>query len=63
MLIRELNNVEAVANNMINAHMDGVLPFDALDTLSEVTSEDVVEFMKNEFRSDRLVMSVVEKEA
>ena len=62
MLIRELNNVEAVANNMINAHMDGVLPFDALDTLSEVTSEDVVEFMKNEFRSDRLVMSVVEKE-
>ena len=32
-------------------------------TLSEVTSEDVVEFMKNEFRNDRLVMSVVEKEA
>lgn len=63
MMIRALNNVEAVANNMINSHMDGVLPFDALDALSEITSDDVLQFMKNEMRSDHLVMSVVDKEA
>lgn len=63
LMIRELNNVEAVANNMINSHMDGILPFDALDTLSEITSDDVLQFMKDEMRSDHLVMSVVEKEA
>ncbi len=62
-LIRELNNVEAVANNVINSHMDGVGPFDAIEVLSELTNPDVAEFMKNELIKDRLVMSVVEKEA
>jgi len=59
-LIRELNNVEAVANLFINAHMDGVGPFDTIDALSKLTSEECLEFIKNELTDDKLVMSVVE---
>ena len=29
-LVRELNNVEAVANLMMNSHMDGVSPYDTI---------------------------------
>lgn len=61
--IRELNDVSAVANRAINAHMDGIGPFDEIDALSELTSDDVLEFMKKEMRRDRMVMSVIEKEA
>ena len=63
LLVRELNNVESVANLMINSHMDGVGPFDALDFLSQMTSSDVLDFIKNELCRDRLVMSVVKGEA
>lgn len=60
MLVRELNNVEAVANLMINAHMDGIKPFDALEVLSELTSGDCLDFIKAELSGDKLAMSVVE---
>lgn len=63
LLVRELNNVESVANLMINSHMDGVGPFDALDFLSQMTSSDVLEFIKHELCRDKLVMSVVKGEA
>ena len=62
-VIRELNDVSAVANRAINAHMDGIGPFDEIEVLSELTSGDVLEFMKKEMRRDRMVMSVIEKEA
>jgi predicted Zn-dependent peptidase len=63
MMIRELNNVEAVANLMLGAHMEGVGPYDSIDILSELTSGDVTEFMKNEMHDGRCVLSVIEKEA
>lgn len=63
MMIRELNNVEAVANLMLSAHMDGNGPYDAIDLLSELTKDDVTDFMRSEMRSDRCVLSVIEKEA
>ena len=59
-MIRQLNNVEAVANLMINSHMDGVSPYDAIKVLSEMKSSDVLEFAVSELRSDRLVLSVIE---
>ncbi|MBQ8296354.1 MAG: insulinase family protein [Ruminococcus sp.] len=59
-LIRELNNVEAVANLMINSHMDGVGPYDAIEVLSEMTSADCLEFIRTELFDDKLAMSVVE---
>lgn len=63
MLIRELNNVEAVANLMLNSHMEGVGPYDAIEVLSELTSSDVTDFMRRELRRDRSVLSIIEKEA
>ena len=60
-LIRELNNVEAVANLMMNSHMDGVGPYDTIEVLSKLKSSDVLDFMKNELIKDRCVMSVIER--
>ena len=62
MLVRELNNVEAVANLMMNAHMDETGPYDTISVLSELTLGDVTEFIRSEFRRDRLVMSVIKGE-
>lgn len=60
-LIRELNNVGAVANLMINSAMSGYMPFDAIDALSELTAEDVLRFIRDELREDRFVLSVIER--
>lgn len=60
LMIRELNNVEAVANLMINSYMDGVGPFDALNVLSEMTSDNCLSFIKDELSDDKIVLSVVE---
>ena len=62
MMIRELNNVEAVSNLMLNAHMENVGPYDSIEVLSELTSKDVTEFMQNEMQNDRCVLSVIGKE-
>ncbi|MBR4627153.1 MAG: insulinase family protein [Ruminococcus sp.] len=59
MLVRMLNNVESVANLMMNSHMEGTGPYDMISVLSELTEEDALEFLRNEFRRDRLVMSVI----
>ncbi len=59
-LIRELDNVESVANLMINAHMDGVKPYDAIEILSDLTSSDCTSFIRDELSADKLAMSVVE---
>lgn len=61
-LVRELNNVEAVANLMLNSHMEDVGPYDAIQVLSDMTSSDVIDFMRRELIPDRSVMSVIEKE-
>lgn len=60
LLVRELNNVESVANLMMNSHMEETGPYDAITVLSEMTCNDALDFMKNELRRDKLVMSVIE---
>lgn len=59
-LIRQLNNVEAVASMMIGAYMAEVSPYDIIDTVSGMTSEKVLEYIKSDLKEDRLVMSVIE---
>jgi hypothetical protein len=54
-----LNNVESVANLMMNAHMEGTGPYDSISVLSELTSEDAMEFIRDEMKRDKLVMSVI----
>lgn len=61
-LVRELNNVDAVANLMLNAHLEGISPFDKINVLSELSPDDVYNFICSELRSDRLVLSVIEKD-
>lgn len=62
LLIRELNNVDAVANLMLNSHFDGVAPYDTIDTISALTADDINNFIANELRNDRIVLSVIEKD-
>lgn len=60
-LIRQLNNVSAVAGLMINNALSGIGTFDIIDTFSEITSQDVYDFIKSELTEDKLVLSVIEK--
>lgn len=60
-LIREMNNVEMVANSMLGAHMDGLSPFDTIDRLTDVTADDVIDFIKSELTTDKMVLSVIER--
>ena len=62
LLIRELNNVDAVANLMINSHMDDVTPYEAIDVISAMTADDINYFIKNELKSDKVVLSVIERD-
>lgn len=62
MAVRELNNVEVVANLMISSHMDGAGPYDSIEVLSGMTSQDVLDFIRNELEPDKLVMSVIKGE-
>ncbi|MDE5946610.1 MAG: insulinase family protein [Oscillospiraceae bacterium] len=57
--IRRFNNVEAVANMMINAHMDSVSPYDEIEILSDLTSEDVMNFIKSDILPENLAISVI----
>lgn len=59
-IVRGMNNVGVVASMMISSHMSGTKPYDIIDVVSEMTSGDVLEYVRSNFRADRLVMSVVE---
>ncbi len=61
MSIRELNNVDAVAALMLNNGMNGVKPYDSIDIISELTSGDVLDFIRNELSEDRLVLSIIDR--
>lgn len=59
-LIRQLNNVEAVASMMLSGYMANVSPYDIIDTVSEITSDTVLKYIRSELNEDKLVMSIVE---
>lgn len=60
-LVRELNNVEAVASLMINSSMSDIAPYDTIDAVSQLTNGDVLSFIENELADDRFVLSVIER--
>jgi predicted Zn-dependent peptidase len=62
MLVTELNNVEAVANLMLSSYMDEISPYDTIEVLSELTADDVMDYMRRELLPERAVLSVIEKE-
>ena len=59
-LIRQLNNVDIIASMMLDAYMSGIEPYDVINTVSEMTSDTILEYVRTELDKDKLVMSVVE---
>ena len=59
-LVRETNNAEAVASNMLNSYLDGVQPFEALQVLAELSYEDVQQCLCERFAADKTALSIVE---
>lgn len=59
-LIRELNNVQAVAGLMMNASMEGVSPFDYIRAVANVTYEDVQNRFKS-FDVNKVTLSVISR--
>ncbi|MCQ2464365.1 MAG: insulinase family protein [Oscillospiraceae bacterium] len=58
--VRELSNPESVASLMINSYFADVSPFDSLKVLSEMTYDDVMNFIRTRLDSEKAVLSVVE---
>lgn len=61
-LIRQQTNVAYAANIMINNALADVGVYDIVDMYSEITAQDVYNFIKYELTEDRLVLSVIEKD-
>lgn len=58
--IREFNNVEAVATSMLNAQMDGVTPFDVIETVASLTFEDVQKRLIKQLNTENVTLSIIE---
>ncbi len=58
--VREFNNVEAVANSMINAQFENISMFDTVKIISEMTFEDVQKCLCERFDVSKCAISIVE---
>lgn len=61
-LIRRQANVSYMANMMISNALAGSGVYDIIDMYSEITVEDIYDFIRSELTEDRLVLSVIEKD-
>lgn len=59
-IIREYNNVEAVASTIINSYFAGVNPFDTVKIMSEMTYEDVQKSICENMDTEKVTLSIVE---
>lgn len=57
--IRELENVEYAATLMLNAHMDGVPPFDQMEIIADMTYEDAQKLLCS-IDTSKVVLSIIE---
>lgn len=58
-MIIDTNDVGSVANIMLNAYMNGGVPFDTIEILSAMTIEDVNRFIREEINTDLHTLSVI----
>ncbi len=58
-MIREMNNVRAVANLMMNTYMGGVSAFESINILRELTLEEVEEYFRNEIDTRNTALSII----
>lgn len=59
-LIRDLNDAEAVATTMINAGMEKISAFDVIETVADVTFEDVTKRLGKQFNTKNVTLSIIE---
>lgn len=58
-LVRKLNNVSAVTESLVSAHMAGCGLYDTLQVLSEMTLEDCNRFLREEIDVNRMTLSII----
>ena len=58
-LIRKFNNVESVANMMINAAMSNVTPFDMVNLLSSLTIAEANRWLQEELLPQQATLSIM----
>lgn len=59
MTVRESNNTEATASNLIQAFMSGTGPYDYIKVLSEMTVDDAQKALCERFDTNNMTISVV----
>lgn len=59
-LIRDLNDAEAIATNMLNAGMEKLSAFDAIETVATVTFEDMSKRLDKQFNTENVTISIIE---
>jgi predicted Zn-dependent peptidase len=58
--IREFNNVDSVANLLINNYFSNLSPFDGVKILSQMTYEDVQSCLIERFDTENVAISIIE---
>lgn len=58
--VREFNNVEAVANSLINSQFEGIEMYDTIKIISEMTYEDVQRCLCERFDVSKAAISIIE---
>lgn len=58
-MVQSFNNVNSVANHLINSQMNGVSIFDTIDVLSNMTLEDANNFLRTELHPEKATLSIV----
>lgn len=59
-LIRDLNDAEAIATNMLNAGMEKLSAFDAVETVAAVAFEDMAKRLNKQFDTKNVTISIIE---
>ncbi len=58
-MVLDMSYVSSAANLMMNAHLNDVTPFDAIEILSEMTLEEVNNFVRSEINPDLSTLSII----
>ncbi|MGI5959112.1 MAG: EF-P 5-aminopentanol modification-associated protein YfmH [Massiliimalia sp.] len=58
-LVRAFNNVEAVANGLVNSYFSGVGLYDNMKVVEEITLEEINQYLQTMFQTEKGALSVV----
>lgn len=59
-LIRDLDDAETIATNMLNSGMEKLSAFDAIETVAAVKFEDMAKRLEKQFNTENVTLSVIE---